>query len=51
MGVPNYTYAGDRESLNDWARKKGEEGVKRYWEEKNQVSLDGIPTSILRKGG
>lgn len=49
MGVPNYTYAGDRESLNDWARNKGEEGLQRYREEKNQVSLDGIPTNIFSK--
>ncbi len=51
MAVPLYTFAGDREALNDWARKKGEEGIRRYWEEKNQASLDGIPTNIIRKGG
>lgn len=49
MGVPNFSYQGDRESLNDWAVKKGNEGLKKYWEEKNQISLDRIPTNIVAK--
>ncbi|OGS91521.1 MAG: pyridoxamine 5'-phosphate oxidase [Gallionellales bacterium GWA2_60_18] len=47
MAVPYYAYGGEREALNDWAVKKGEDGVRRYWEEKNQVSLDGIPANIV----
>ncbi|MEQ1795854.1 MAG: pyridoxamine 5'-phosphate oxidase family protein [Nitrospira sp.] len=47
MAVPNFSYAGDRELLNEWAAKKGEEGVRDYWKEKNQLSLDGIPTNIV----
>ncbi|WP_022948118.1 pyridoxamine 5'-phosphate oxidase family protein [Methylohalobius crimeensis] len=49
MGVPYFSYSGDRELLSDWAAKKGEEGLKRYWEEKNTVSIDGIPTRIGEK--
>lgn len=49
MAVPYYSYEEDRELLKDWAVKKGDEGLKRYWEEKNQVSLDRIPTSIMGK--
>ena len=49
MAVPHFSYVGDRELLNDWATKKGEEGLKRYWDEKNQVSIDGIPTNIIAK--
>ncbi|MEN6585126.1 MAG: pyridoxamine 5'-phosphate oxidase family protein [Sulfuricella sp.] len=49
MGVPYFTYDGDRESLSEWATKKGEEGLKQYWEEKNQMSIDGIPTHIAGK--
>jgi hypothetical protein len=49
FGVPLYTYIGERQLLLDWASKKGEEGLERYWEEKNQVSLDGIPTNIITK--
>ena len=48
-GVPCYDYTGDREQLTDWARNKGEEGLKQYWEEKNQSSIDGIPTNIVAK--
>ena len=47
MGVPLLDYVGDREQLRDWAVKKGDEGLKKYWEEKNQLSLDGKPTRIL----
>ncbi|MBF0234353.1 MAG: pyridoxamine 5'-phosphate oxidase family protein [Desulfamplus sp.] len=51
MGVPNFSYAGDRELLSDWATKKGDEGLKQYWEEKNQISIDGIFTHIVAKNG
>jgi len=51
MAVPNYAYAGDRELLSEWAVRKGDDGIRRYWEEKNQVSIDGIPTCILEKSG
>jgi hypothetical protein len=49
MSVPNFTYLGDRELLNDWAKKKGEKGISHYWQEKNILSIDGIPTNILSK--
>ncbi len=51
MAVPFFDYAGERTQLNDWARKKGEEGIRSYWKEKNQTSLDGKPTWILEKNG
>ena len=51
MAVPYFSYVGDRELLSDWATKKGDEGLKRYWEEKNQMSIDGIPTFIIEKNG
>jgi hypothetical protein len=49
MAVPFYSYEGDRELLSDWAVKKGEEGLKIYWEEKNQISIDNTPTNIMMK--
>lgn len=49
MAVPRYEYAGDRDELRQWARKKGEAGLEQYWEDKNQVSLDGLPTRIIEK--
>lgn len=47
MGVPLYEYAGDRDSLNQWAQKKGPEGIEAYWQEKNRVSIDGKPTHLF----
>lgn len=49
MGVPYYDYNRDRELLNDWARKRSEEEIKQYWLEKNQLSIDAIPTHIAEK--
>jgi hypothetical protein len=47
FGVPLYSFVEDRRQLADWAVRKGDEGLRRYWEEKNRVSIDGIPTGIL----
>ncbi|MGZ8984171.1 MAG: pyridoxamine 5'-phosphate oxidase family protein [Methylotenera sp.] len=49
MAVPYYSYEGNRELLKDWAAKKGDEGLKKYWEEKNQISLDNTHTNIMVK--
>lgn len=42
-GVPLFNYAGEREQLHAWARKKGPEGLKAYRLEKNKRSIDGLP--------
>jgi hypothetical protein len=47
FAVPNYQYKGNREDLVYWTGKLGDEGVKNYWKEKNQTSIDGKPTKIL----
>lgn len=47
MGVPLLEFKGEREQLNQWAAKKGEAGIRQYWEQKNRISLDGRPTRIL----
>lgn len=49
MAVPQFSYVEDRELLSDWATKKGAEGLARYWDEKNQQSIDGLPTHIVVK--
>jgi hypothetical protein len=51
MAVPTYAYVGDRALLSEWAVRKGDDGIRRYWEEKNQMSIDGIPTRIVDKNG
>jgi len=49
MAVPGFDYAGDREQLTNWARRKGNAGVRQYWEDNNQISLDGKATGIMEK--
>lgn len=46
FGVPRYQYEGQRDTLIQWAEKKGGGGVKEYQQEKNRRSLDGKPTGI-----
>jgi len=47
FGVPLYDFTGERPLLNRWAEKKGEDGIRNYWREKNAISLDdeAIPIS------
>jgi len=47
--VPLYSYEGERETLARWTEKKGEQGIHQYWEERNQTSIDGLPTHLLDK--
>lgn len=49
MAVPFFNYTGEREQLIELTVKKGEAGIQEYWREKNQISLDGKPTHIVRK--
>ncbi|WML92127.1 hypothetical protein RCF98_07230 [Thiothrix lacustris] len=44
-----FDYQGEGELLRDWAAKKGEEGIRAYWADKNQVTLDGKATGVLCK--
>lgn len=45
FGVPLYTYEGERDIMLEWADKKGEAGLSQYIQDKNLVSLDGLPTA------
>ena len=44
--MPLYDYQGERDSLIRWAEHQGEDGLLAYREEKNRLSLDGLPTGI-----
>jgi len=46
MSVPLMDYDCDRDHLDRWARGKGEEGLRDYWERKNAISLDGLPALL-----
>jgi predicted pyridoxine 5'-phosphate oxidase superfamily flavin-nucleotide-binding protein len=41
--VPLMTYQGERDQLTTWAERRGPDGLAAYWEEKNAVSIDGLP--------
>ncbi len=45
-GVPLYEYQGERDTLVKWACKKGEQGLQEYRQQKNLVSIDGLPTPL-----
>ncbi len=47
MSIPFYEYKGERNDLNDWAKKQGKKGITEYWENNNQKSIDGLPTNLL----
>jgi hypothetical protein len=47
FAVPYYTYEGDRDLLIKWSESRGQNGLETYWEEKNQTSIDGLPTRLL----
>ena len=47
FGVPVYEYQAERSQLIEWAERKGEDGIENYWRDKNQTSIDGLPTRLL----
>jgi hypothetical protein len=46
FGVPMYEFQEQRQTLLNWATQKGKEGLKQYRQEKNQTSIDGLPTNF-----
>ncbi len=49
--VPYYEFVGERDTLNGWADRKGEDGIAAYWRDNNQASIDGMPTDIAKGNG
>ena len=45
-GVPFMEFAGERPLMEQWAEKKGPEGLEAYQREKNVSSIDGFPTGL-----
>ncbi len=46
FGVPRYQLLGERNNMQEWVDRKGEEGIRRYQAERNAVSIDGLETGI-----
>ena len=47
FGVPFYEYQDERDNMDKWLASKDDGDIKEYWQMKNSVSLDGLPTHIL----
>lgn len=45
-GVPFMDYVEERPTLRQWGENKSEEKIKKYWTDKNTVSIDGFETKI-----
>lgn len=48
FAVPYFDFVGDRDNLINWAQNKGDDKIQAYWQEKNQRSIDGKATNILK---
>ncbi len=48
FSVPYYDYKGERDHAHKWAEKKGVAGLEDYKQEKNLVSMDGLPTALAQ---
>jgi hypothetical protein len=49
FAVPLMDFKAERSVLTRWAEKKGVEGIKDYWKEKNRLSLDNFDTEIIQE--
>jgi len=41
--IPLMEYREERPTLQQWAARKGDDGLREYWAEKNAESIDGLP--------
>jgi hypothetical protein len=41
-GVPVMPFEGHRPTMDQWSTRKGPEGIREYWREKNVASIDGL---------
>ena len=48
FAVPFFDHVGPRDVLAHWAEDKGPEGIKTYWETRNQQTIDGMPTYVTQ---
>jgi hypothetical protein len=50
FSVPYYSYEGERDQAYKWAINKGVDGLEAYKKEKNMLSMDGLPTALVKPG-
>jgi len=49
FAVPLFDYRGDREQLTEFTCKMGDERMDEYRHERNQTSIDGLPTYLFQQ--
>ena len=49
MAVPYFNFEADRDDLAKSSEKQGKEGIEKYWVKKNQQSIDGFETEIVKR--
>ena len=49
FGVPRFEFQAERPTLVDWCEQKGPDGMEQYRRDKNQISIDGLPTRLVRE--
>jgi len=42
-GVPLMSFDRHRTTMDEWAARKGPDGIRSYWMEKNTSSIDDLP--------
>lgn len=47
--VPQMDFKAERNTLKDWAARKGEDGIHEYWATRNAKTLDGVETGIVAR--
>jgi len=49
-GVPLMSFREHRPTMDQWSTRKGPEGIREYWREKNQTSIDNLRALDLPSG-
>jgi hypothetical protein len=45
--VPFYEHQGERPTLDNWAQKRGRDGIEAYWKDRNTTTINDKDTGIL----
>ncbi len=49
-GVPLMPFDRHRSTIDEWSTRKGPDGIRDYWSEKNAVSIDDLPGLLASEG-
>ena len=41
--IPFMDYRDERPTLQQWAERRGDDGLRQYWADRNVASIDGLP--------